>query len=555
MGRPAEDLATRFERLVDRTGEHHLWLGSVNPARGTGRIKVGNVAMTAHRVAWELANGALPPNERVVACTADPACVRIDHLSLEGAPAASQVTRARARKGAGSMRVIRPGKWELRVTIGRWDDGRPRSLTRTVSAKSEAAAAALLAEFNDEMSSSQLPQSQELRDLTVDEALDRFLEEYLASEKGRAEKTITDYRNLHRRWFSPTIGAQQVKRIESAAMDRLFGAMRRAGLSASRLNQAKSLYVPFFRWAKRRGMTTHNPMAEFQMPTSTYRSKERTPPEIEELSLLLSTAVEVTPDIAPLLVLGAVTGIRRGELVGIPMSAVDWRRNQITIASAITSSGKVKATKTRRSRTFHVDAETTAMLKRHRDQMNKRAAAAEVQLADDAFLFSLAPDCSTPMPPDHLTKRVAVLKGYLGIEDKHPEVVALEDEALRLRRSTPPVRPAGKPGPLPTGGMSYREIGSALGRSERWANLAVAAAERREDAQASGRGHLEFDGSILALRKFTSSELLDAGFNVSVVAQRQGHGPQVLTRHYSKSRASSDKRAAEHLGRVVHGKS
>jgi hypothetical protein len=38
-----------------------------------------------------------------------------------------------------------------------------------------------------------------------------------------------------------------------------------------------------------------------------------------------------------------------------------------------------------------------------------------------------------------------------------------------------------------------------------------------------------------------------------MVAQRQGHGPQVLTRHYSKSRASSDKRAAEHLGRVVHG--
>jgi hypothetical protein len=102
--------------------------------------------------------------------------------------------------------------------------------------------------------------------------------------------------------------------------------------------------------------------------------------------------------------------------------------------------------------------------------------------------------------------------------------------------------------------MSYREIGVTLGRSERWASLAVAAAERRELAQASARGNLTFDGSILALRKFTSSELLDAGFNVSMVAQRQGHGPQILTRHYSKSRASSDKRAAEHLGRVVHGK-
>ncbi len=439
------------------------------------------------------------------------------------------------------------------MTIGRWDNGRPRSLTRTISAKSETAAAALLAEFVDEMSGSQLPRTQDLRDLTVDDAVDRFLDEYLAVEKGRAEKTINDYRYLHQRWFSPTIGAQQVKRVDSATMDRLFGAMRQAGLSASRLNQAKSLYAPFFRWAKRRGMTTRNPMAEFQMPTSTYRSEERVPPEVEELSILLSTAVEVVPDIAPLLVLGAVTGIRRGELVGIPVSAVAWRKNQITIASAVTSSGKVKTTKTRRSRTFHVDAETTAMLKRHYNRMKERAAAASVELAANAFLFSLAQDCSTPMPPDHLTKRVAVLKGYLGIEDKHPDVVALEDEVLRLRRSTSPVRRPGKPGPLPTGGMSYREIGAALGRSERWANLAVAAAQRREGANAPGQVHFEFDGSILA-QKFTSSELLDAGFNVSVVAQRQGHGPQVLTRHYSKSRASSDKRAAEHLGRVVHGK-
>jgi hypothetical protein len=157
------------------------------------------------------------------------------------------------------------------------------------------------------------------------------------------------------------------------------------------------------------------------------------------------------------------------------------------------------------------------------------------------------------MPPDHFTKRVGVLKGYLGIENKRPEVVALEDEALRLRRSSPGPRPRGRTGPLPNGGMSLREIGQRLGRSEYWASLAVAAAKRREHAAASGHSGLDFDGSILALRKFTSSELLDAGFNVSMVAQRQGHGPQVLTRHYSKSRASSDKRAAEHLGRVVHG--
>jgi hypothetical protein len=47
--------------------------------------------------------------------------------------------------------------------------------------------------------------------------------------------------------------------------------------------------------------------------------------------------------------------------------------------------------------------------------------------------------------------------------------------------------------------------------------------------------------------------LLDAGFNISVVAQRQGHGPQVLVKHYAKARRSADRKAAEHLGRVVDG--
>ncbi len=554
MGRPVEDLATRFERQVDRTGEHHLWLGSFNPDRGTGRIKVGNIAMTAHRVAWELAHGPLAPSERVLTCASNPACVRVEHLRVESSDAVAPKRTQRARKGSGSMRLVRPGRWELRVSIGRWEGGRPRSFTRTVAAKGKAAAAAALAQFVEEMKDSSLPESRDLRDFTVDEAMERFLIEYLTEEKGRADKTIGDYRNLHQRWFSPAIGSKAVQRIDSATIDDLFGAMRRAGLSSSRLNQARSLYAPFFRWARRRGITTQNPMADFQLPTSSYRSIGRTPPEVEEVTLLLSTAVDAVPDIAPLLVLVAVTGVRRGELVAIRRSAVNWNKRLVTIDSAVTSSGKVKATKTYLSRTFHIDAATVAMLQRHCDQMDASAKAAGVEMDPDPYLFSAAPDSSAPLAPDLLTKRVAMLKGHLGIEHKDPEVVALEDEALRLRRSTPARRPARRPGPQPKGGMSFREIGETLDRSERWASLAVASAERRENAEAAGRPHLNFDGSILGLRKFTSSELLDAGFSVSVVAERQGHGPQVLTRHYSKSRASSDQRAAEHLGRVVHGK-
>ena len=154
------------------------------------------------------------------------------------------------------------------------------------------------------------------------------------------------------------------------------------------------------------------------------------------------------------------------------------------------------------------------------------------------------------MPPDYVTKRVATLKDHLGIADKKPGTIDLENEALALYRRSPSDR-SGLTGPAPKGGMSFRQIGEVLGRTERWAAMAVAAAQRGEAATDLDR-KLNFDGSILALRKFTSTELLDAGFNIALVAQRQGHGPQVLIKHYSKGRKSADRKAAAHLGRVVN---
>jgi hypothetical protein len=192
------------------------------------------------------------------------------------------------------------------------------------------------------------------------------------------------------------------------------------------------------------------------------------------------------------------------------------------------------------------------MLCAHCEAHDRRARELCVPLVADPFVFSPTVDGGRPLAPDFVTHRVAVLKQHLGIDEKRPETIALEDEALRLHRGERAARPAGRPGPAPTGAMSYAEIGRQLGRTGRWASAAVAAAERRE--QVGGRpGRVRFDGSILALRKFTSTELLDAGFNISMVAQRQGHGPAVLIKHYAKARASADRRAAEHLGRIVHG--
>lgn len=544
--------AERFEAKVDRSGEHHLWRGTPG-SDGKGQVRISGRLMTAPRAAWEFVHGPLAPGVHVRRCPDEPSCVRIDHLSVSGDVADHQrASRRRAPRGAGSKRFVRPGVWKLTVTIGTERDGTQRRITRTVEALTEAAANRELATFVAEVTAAPTPAPDDLCNLAMNDAIELFLAQHLRDEKGREERTINDYRKLHQRWIAPHIGQRRVRDVAEADIDKLFGRMRRAGLSRSQLNQARSLYAPFFRWAKARRIISRDPMANFQLPTSKYVSRERTPPEIHELSLLLNAAIEITPEIAPLLALGAVTGMRRGELVTLRRHRLDWDAGRITVDAAIDEGRRIKGTKTRRERTLFVDGETLQMLRRHCEQMDDRAADFGAAIVSDAFVFSLAPDCSTAIPPDFVTKRVAVLKDYLGIAEKSAKTIELEDEALRLFRQPRKSRPAGMTGPAPAGAMSYREIGERLKRSERWAALAVASAQRREAAAERGL-KLDFDGSILALRKFTSSELLDAGFNISMVAARQGHGPGVLVKHYAKSRGSADRKAAEHLGRIVHG--
>ena len=554
-----QQVRERFEAHVDRSGEHHLWTGAINPVRGTGQARVKGRLMTAHRLAWELAHGSLAASARVLACPDEPACVRLDHLGYEGAPASpggsvlpGQVPRpagARARRGSGSMRQVEAGVWKLSVTVPSGPGGRQRRVHRTVHVANARQAAQELASFVSEVRSAPVVPTKETHNSLMNDAVARFLSEHLREEKGREERTIRSYQAIHDKWFAPELGRRLVRDVDRAAIDRAFGRMRRAGLSRSRLNQARSLYAPFFKWAVSRGLIWTNPMVGFELPTSRHVATERTPPEVAELELLLREAVAVVPDVAPVLALGAVTGMRRGELVGLRRSRIHREELRITVDSAV-DGHRVKTTKTRRERSFYVDDETMAMLARVCEQQDELNAEAGSSLVADPFVFSLAPDGSQPMPPDYLTRRVAILKEHLGIEQKSAETIAREDEALRLFRQPPTTRPSGSRGPEPVGGMTYKDIGAHFGRSERWASLAVASAQRREKARTRG-DQLDFDGSILALRKFTSSELLDAGFNISMVAQRQGHGAQVLTKHYAKSRRSSDRQAAEHLGRVV----
>jgi integrase len=111
-------------------------------------------------------------------------------------------------------------------------------------------------------------------------------------------------------------------------------------------------------------------------------------------SLYLRAAI-VVPEVAPVLTLGAVTGMRRGELVGLCRSRLFSRQGKLTVDTA-SDGRRVKPTKTRIVRDVAVDQATMDMLLRHCQRMDERAALFGVEPAANAFVSSLEPNCSLP---------------------------------------------------------------------------------------------------------------------------------------------------------------
>jgi hypothetical protein len=209
-------------------------------------------------------------------CRDHPGCVRVSHLTL--IETFRRSGRRRAPRGSGTKTRVRPGVWTLTVTAGRYADGTVRREHRTVRVRTEAEANRELATFASEVRSERELPDRSRRDLSIDEGIEPFLTEYLLGEKGREKTTVDDYRAVHPKWFSSEIGHQRIRDVDEAAIDRIFGRMRNAGRSRSRMQAARNLYRPFFRWAKRRRIVRHNPMSDFELPTSMHVPRERVLP-------------------------------------------------------------------------------------------------------------------------------------------------------------------------------------------------------------------------------------------------------------------------------------
>jgi len=302
--------------------------------------------------------------------------------------------------------------YSIRVHRGRGADGKqlkPATMTFKVeptwtekSAKKKAEAAASVFE-------------KQIKEGTATDTRLTFREyaEYVISLKertGAKHKTISSYRYLAERVY-PTIGHLKLKDIRVSDLNKLYeqlqaeGQNKRGGkLSAKSVIEHHRFVSAVLAQADKEMLIPFNPATKATLP----KLERKTPNYFQpEEVAAIRDALDVEPMKWKTLVhLLLITGARRGEVLGLKWSAVDFKRNQVHICNNIlyaADRGIYEDTpKTATSDRFvSLPTETMQLLRQYRAWQAEERLRLGGYYEDKGFLF--AQDNGSPMHPDSVT--------------------------------------------------------------------------------------------------------------------------------------------------------
>ena len=241
---------------------------------------------------------------------------------------------------------------------------------------------------------------------------DYLLYRWLPSKRTRVKpSTANSYERNIRLHINPNIGAIPLQRLQPEDLDDLYvkllteGKRNGAGggLSAKSVRNIHATLQSALSDAARKGTVVRN-VADTADPPSISRSGRSISVWTgDQLRRFLDAMA--AHELYPLYLLAATTGMRRGELAGLPWSNVDLDAARLTVNQQIVSvqykliEGDLKTPTSRRS--IDLDPRTVAELRRHRRrQLEERMATG--QRGNDGYVFA-KPDGS-PIHPDLISQ-------------------------------------------------------------------------------------------------------------------------------------------------------
>jgi len=298
----------------------------------------------------------------------------------------------------GTKRKRGEGVWELRAYVGRDPaTGNPKQVSKTFRGSAREADEALR-----DLIEQQVPGRSDGAGATLGQLLDAWLAE--CERMDLSPTTLRVYRTQIEHTIRPALGSIKVQRLGAKDLDDLYRAMKEKGSSPKTVRNHHALLAAALHQAVRWGWVRRN-VAEMAKPPRVTQRVVR-PPSVDDVRQLVVAAEERDPRLAPLVMMAALTGMRRGELCALRWSDLDLDEGQIEVArSVVLVPGGLgeKTTKTNRTRRVALDEVGLTVLRTHRARVEEWARLADEELRPDAFIFSPYVDGSLPFRPDNVT--------------------------------------------------------------------------------------------------------------------------------------------------------
>lgn len=214
----------------------------------------------------------------------------------------------------GSIRERSKGVWELRVYVGRDGvTGKPRQVSRIFrGGKREANTE--LAKLVTETTGGKHGGS----NATVAQLLDAWL----ADARGRLSPvTVAGYSHSIETYLRKQVGVIRLSRLGVRDLDKLYRSLEAAGRSPYVIRQAHAAMRAALTQGWRWGWVSSN-VATLARPSAIPRTPVKSP-STAQVRKLVTAAEKTDAQLATMILVAALSGLRRGELCGLRWSDID----------------------------------------------------------------------------------------------------------------------------------------------------------------------------------------------------------------------------------------
>jgi integrase len=311
----------------------------------------------------------------------------------------------------GSIRERSKGVYELRVYTGRDPvTKRPRQISKTFKGGKRDA--------NTELARMVAEASQGKHGGT-NATVEVLLDAWLKDAKSRvSEASYAVYEDTADRIKTTDLALVRLNRVSAFDVDACYSALRNSGTTPHTMVQVHRYLRAALNKAVRWGWLRSNPTSQVDAPKGP--TVDVPSISVAEVHALIEEAEKTDKDLAAMILLAALTGLRRGELCGLRWSDVEGRtlvlrRSRVIARGQVVEKG-LKMRKTGETDRVQLDDLALAALDRLREGQRLRAARLGAPLPEDGWLLSKDGMGHNPRRPDAFGRDISAAGKAAGMK-------------------------------------------------------------------------------------------------------------------------------------------